>query len=59
MGAYKLFKNTPNGPTIICPEYLLKPKILDFVEKRILWSSVVRAPGHSGGRQSAANFEFS
>ena len=59
MGADKSAENTPNVPNFICPNSSPSPKVWDFDEKRLHWASVVRAPGHSGGRQSAANFEFS
>ena len=42
MGADKLAENTPNAPEYTCPICVLKPKGLDFNEKRLHWAFVVR-----------------
>jgi hypothetical protein len=42
MGADKSAENTPNAPKFICPNFLPKPKILNFCEKKA--SLGVRSP---------------
>ena len=46
MGTDSLAENTPNAPEFTCPS----PKVLDFNEKKLQWTSVVRgtiqAPFH-------------
>ena len=47
MGPDKLAENTPNAPEFIYPICVLKPKGLDFNEKRLHWAFVVRGRENS------------
>ena len=51
MGADSLTENTPNAENLsaqfVCPS----PKVLDFIEKRLHWASVVRGVQHGGKLQ--------
>ena len=42
MDTDSLAENTTNAPESICPI----PKVLDFNDKRLHWTSVIRASGH-------------